>query len=116
MEFQIDRKRRPAYSGASKRIYMAKGRNGREYEIEQTRAGWVLDISNQDYCVAKVIFHQLYVAKIAAGRIETGQFDWSAPKEIIRGAVCFECGGKTAKDEAACLHCGTLKPWMNSNS
>ena len=116
MEFQIDRKRRPAYSGASKRRYTAKGRKCREYEIEQTGAGWVLDISNRDYCVAKVVFHQLHVAKTAAGRIETGQFDWSTPKEIIRGAVCFECGGKTEKDEPACSHCSALKPWINPES
>ena len=116
MEFQINRKRRPAYSGASKRIYTVKGRKRREYELEQTGDGWVLDISNRDYCVAKVVFYQLHVAKTAVGRIENGQFDWSSAKQVIPGARCFECGGETDKDEAACLHCGTLKPWINPES
>lgn len=113
MEFNIERKLFPAYSGASKRIYTAMGNNGRQYEIQQTDAGWVLEISCKDHCVAQVIFHQLYVAKIAAGRIEIGQFDWNAPKETIHGDTCFECGGKTHKEEEACTHCGALKPWIH---
>lgn len=112
MEFQIENKRRGAYAGASKRKYLAKGGCGREYEIDQTGSGWGVDVSNRDYFVMRVFFSQLKDAKAAVERIENGTLDWSTPKSVVRGVICFECGGKTLEHEHKCGHCGALKPWI----
>ena len=112
-EFQITTKRRGAYAGASKRKFTCKGRSRREYEVEQDARGWGVEVSNRDYFVMRVFFDKLTDAKTAVGNIENGYFDYSTAKEIVRGNICFECGGKTPAQEAACTKCGTLKPWID---
>ena len=113
MEFQIEHKRRGAYAGASKRKFIAKGNSGREYEIEQTGEGWGVDVSNRDYFVMRVFFGQLKDAKASVEHIENGTLDWTKPKHVVRGVICFECGGRTPEHERKCEHCGTLKPWLD---
>ena len=116
MEFFKEHKRRAAYSGGSKVKYCAVGDSGRSYDIEQTLEGWRLEVHNRDFFVVGFIFQQVLKAKKAADELERGKFDPASAPRTIRGPICFECGGETPPEEAACRSCGTLKPWIDRNS